>query len=144
MNHNPRSRTWLRLAAVYFAVGVMLGVTMGASGDHSLFPVHAHINLLGWVSMALFGLIGTVHPSITEGRIAAAQFWMHNVGVPVLLCALTLRIKGYQSVEPLIGIASIDVGCSVLLFAWLVFARVGARSESLSSATSELRNVAPR
>jgi hypothetical protein len=61
MNHNPRSRAWLRLAVAYFAVGVMLGVAMGASGDHSLFPLHAHINLLGWVSMALFGLIGTVH-----------------------------------------------------------------------------------
>jgi len=47
MNHNLRARAWFRLAAAYFAVGVMLGVAMGASGDHSLFPVHAHINLLG-------------------------------------------------------------------------------------------------
>ena len=139
MNHDSRSRAWFRLAAVYFAVGVMLGVAMGASGDHSLFPVHAHINLLGWVSMALFGLIGTVYPSITEGRVAAAQFWMHNVGVPVMLVALTLRIKGFQSAEPLIGVASIAVGCSVLLFAWLVFARIGARVESQSTAMREVR-----
>ena len=107
MNHNSRSRAWFRLAAAYFAVGVMLGVAMGASGDHTLFPVHAHINLLGWVSMALFGLIGTVYPSITEGRVAAAQFWMHNVGVPVMLVALALRIKGFPSAEPLIGVASV-------------------------------------
>jgi len=139
MNHNPRSRAWFRLAVAYFAVGVMLGVAMGASGDHSLFPVHAHINLLGWVSMALFGLIGTVHPSITEGRVAAAQFWMHNVGVPVMLVALMLRIKGFQSAEPLIGVASVVVGCSVLLFAWLVFARIGARAESPSTAAREVR-----
>jgi len=89
--------------------------------------------------MALFGLIGTVYPSITEGRVAAAQFWMHNVGVPVMLVALMLRIKGVQSVEPLIGIASIVVGCSVLLFAWLVFARIGARVESQSAAMREVR-----
>jgi len=139
MNHNLRSRAWFRLAAAYFAAGVMLGVAMGASGDHSLFPVHAHINLLGWVSMALFGLIGTVHPSIAEGRVAAAQFWMHNVGVPVMLAALTLRLKGWQSAEPLIGVASIVVGCSVLLFAWLVFTRIGARAERMSSPTRELR-----
>jgi len=139
MNHNPRSRAWFRLAVAYFAVGVMLGVAMGASGDHSLFPVHAHINLLGWVSMALFGLIGTVHPSITEGRVAAAQFWMHNVGVPVMLVALMLRIKGFQSAEPLIGVASVVVGCSVLLFAWLVFARIGARAQSPSTAAREVR-----
>ena len=139
MNHNPRSRTWFRLAALYFAIGVMLGVVMGASGDHSLFAVHAHVNLLGWVSMALFGIIGTAYPSITEGRAAATQFWMYNIGVPVMLGALTLRFKGVAAIEPLIGVASILVGCSVLLFVWLVFSRIGVTAMSLSSATRESR-----
>ena len=136
MNHNPRSRAWFRLAAAYFAGGVMLGVVMGASGDHTLMPVHAHINLLGWVSMALFGLIGTVYPSITEGRVAAAQFWMHNLGVPVMLVALALRIRGVASAGPWIGIASAVVGCSVLLFAWLVFARIGAQDGRFSAGSA--------
>lgn len=139
MNHKSRSRTWFRLAAVYFAIGVMLGVAMGASGDHSLFAVHAHVNLLGWVSMALFGIIGTVHPSVTEGRAAAVQFWMYNVGVPVMLGALTLRHKGFASVEPLIGVASLLVGGSVLLFVWLVFSRIGVMAAGLSSAAGESR-----
>jgi hypothetical protein len=139
MNHNPRPRTWFRLAALYFAIGVMLGVAMGASGDHSLFAVHAHVNLLGWVSMALFGIIGTAHPSITEGRAAAAQFWMYNIGVPVMLGALTLRLKGVASIEPLIGIAFVFVGCSVLLFVWLVFSRIGVTAMGLSSTTRESR-----
>ncbi|MCP2227402.1 drug/metabolite transporter superfamily protein YnfA [Pseudomonas silensiensis] len=139
MNHNPRSRTWFRLAALYFAIGVMLGVAMGASGDHSLFAVHAHINLLGWVSMALFGIIGTAHPAITEGRVAAAQFWIYNVGVPLMLGALTLRLKGFPSVEPLIGVASLLIGCSVLLFVWLVFSRIGVKTVYLSSPTGESR-----
>jgi hypothetical protein len=139
MNHNPRSQTWFRLAVVYFAIGVGLGVTMGASGDHSLFAVHAHVNLLGWVSMALFGLMGTVRPSITEGRIAAAQFWTWNIGVPVMLGALTLRLKGFPSVEPVIGIASLLIGCSVLLFVWLVFARIGETAERLGSVAGETR-----
>lgn len=139
MNHNPRSRTWFRLAALYFAIGVMLGVAMGASGDHSLFAVHAHVNLLGWVSMALFGIIGTAHPSITEGRVAAAQFWTYNIGVPVMLGALTLRLKGFPSVEPLIAGASILIGCSVLLFVWMVFSRIDVRAEYLSGAARESR-----
>ncbi|VVP67916.1 hypothetical protein PS918_00651 [Pseudomonas fluorescens] len=137
MNHNPRSQTWFRLAALYFALGVALGVTMGASGDHSLFAVHAHVNLLGWVSMALFGLIGTVYPATTEGRAASAQFWLYNVGVPVMLGALTLRLKGFPAVEPLIGGASLLIGCSVLLFVWLAFTRIGGRPRDLSRAAGE-------
>lgn len=139
MNQTPRSRTWFRLAALYFAIGVMLGVTMGASGDHSLFAVHAHINLLGWVSMALFGVIGALHPSMTEGRAAAVQFWTYNLGVPVMLGALTLRLKGFASIEPLIGVASILIGVSVLLFAWLVFSRIGVVAGYLSRTTGESR-----
>ncbi|HEF4760152.1 TPA: hypothetical protein SAN82_002587 [Pseudomonas putida] len=139
MHHNSLSRAWFRLAAVYFAIGVLLGVAMGASGDHSLFAVHAHINLLGWVSMALFGLVGTVHPSITEGRVATAQFWMYNVGVPVMLTALTLRLKGFPSVEPLIAGASLLIGGSVLLFVWLVFSRIGVSVGCLSNEARESR-----
>lgn len=139
MNHNPRSRTWFRLAALYFAIGVMLGVAMGASGDHSLYAVHAHVNLLGWVSMALFGIIAALHPSLSEGRVATVQFWTYNVAVPVMLGALTLRLKGWPSVEPLIAVASLLVGASVLLFVWQVFSRLGAAAEPLASATGESR-----
>jgi hypothetical protein len=139
MNHNSRSRTWFRLAAIYFAIGVVMGVAMGASGDHSLFAVHAHVNLLGWVSMALFGIICAAHPSITEGRVAAVQFWAYNVGVPVMLGALTLRLKGYPAVEPLIAGASILIGCSVLLFVWLVFSRIGVSADNLSGEARESR-----
>lgn len=128
MSDSPRARAWLRLAAVYFVVGVILGVLMGASGDHSLFPLHAHINLLGWVSMALFGLTGTAYPSVAAGRAAGVQFWMHNVGVPVMLGALLLKLKGVETAEPVLGVASIVVGLSVLLFAWLVITRIGAES----------------
>lgn len=135
MNDNPRARAWLRLATLYFAVGVILGVVMGASGDHSLFPLHAHINLLGWVSMALFGLIGIVCPSVSVGRIATTQFWMHNVGLPVMLVALAFKLKGAEAAEPVIGVASIIVSLSVLLFAWLVFTRIGSQSRLAQSAS---------
>ena len=139
MNHTLRSRTWFRLAALYFAIGVLLGVTMGASGDHSLFAVHAHINLLGWVSMALFGVIGALHPSMTEGRAAAVQFWTYNLGVPVMLGALTLRLKGFASIEPLIGVASILIGVTGLLFACLVFSPTGVVAGYLGRTTAESR-----
>jgi len=37
-------------------VGMCLGIAMGISQDFSLAPAHAHLNLLGWVTMALYGL----------------------------------------------------------------------------------------
>ncbi|WP_431275776.1 hypothetical protein ACQ858_05630 [Variovorax ureilyticus] len=134
MTDNARSRAWFRVAVVYFVVAVALGIVMGASGDHTLMAVHAHINLLGWVTMALFGLIGLAYPAITEGRAAAWQFWLHNTGVPVMLVALTARLKGVEAAEPVIGIASVVVGIGVVLFAWLVLTRMAEPRSAAASA----------
>ena len=49
------TRIWYRLALLYFVTGTGLGVYMGVSQDHTMFPVHAHLNLLGWASLALTG-----------------------------------------------------------------------------------------
>jgi hypothetical protein len=128
MTDNARSRAWFRLAVIYFVVAVALGIMMGGSGDHTLTPVHAHLNLLGWVSMTLFALIGMARPAITEGPVATAQFWLYNIGVPAMLIGLALRLKGNPAVEPVIGLGSIFVGLGVLLFAWLVLTRIGRQA----------------
>ena len=139
MTDNARSRAWFRVAVVYFAAAVALGIVMGASGDHTLTAVHAHLNLLGWVSMALFALIGMAHPAITEGPVATAQFWLHNIGVPVMLGALALRLMGYSAAEPVIGLASVIVGAGVVLFAWLVLTRIGTQRASVAGRSAGAR-----
>lgn len=48
---------WIKAAVVYLVMGVGLGIYMGASGDHVMVPVHAHLNLLGWASLAPPGWI---------------------------------------------------------------------------------------
>ncbi len=126
MTVTARSVTWLRIAVVYFVVAVTLGIAMGASGDHSLMPVHAHINLLGWVSMTLFGLVGHVYPATTQGRLADVQFWLYNLSVPVLLAMLTAFLRGHQALEPMLAVASVVTGVAVLLFAYNVLTGVKA------------------
>ena len=61
---------FLRIAAVYLSIGVVLGMTMGIIHDFTLTSVHAHINLLGWLSMAAFGLIYHFYPRAAETVLA--------------------------------------------------------------------------
>lgn len=42
-----------------------LGLYMGIRGDFTLAPAHAHLNLLGWVTMAVYGLY---HRYVTRAR----------------------------------------------------------------------------
>jgi hypothetical protein len=43
-------------AALAALTGMGLGMYMGLSHNFALAPAHAHINLLGWVTMCLYGL----------------------------------------------------------------------------------------
>lgn len=112
---------WIKAAVVYFIMGVGLGIYMGASGDHVLIPVHAHFNLLGWVSLALIGLIYRQFPKAGSHRLARVQFWLHNVGLLVAMVLLIGLLRGNTALDPLIGVASVVIGASVILFAINVF-----------------------
>ena len=120
MNNGP-GVIWIKIATVYFVVGVSLGIFMGASGDHSMMPVHAHLNLLGWASLALIGLIYRQFPDLAFTTLAKIQFWLHNLTLPVLLVMLALLLQGNTALGPFIGVFSIVIGVSVLLFAVNIF-----------------------
>ncbi|WP_165943524.1 hypothetical protein [Roseicella aquatilis] len=47
---------FLASAALCLVIGVTMGIAMGIAHDFHLAPVHAHLNLLGWTSLALMGL----------------------------------------------------------------------------------------
>ena len=114
---------WIFAAIIYFLIAVGLGVFMGASHDHSLMSVHVHLNLLGWVSLALIGLIYHFFPLASESRLATVQFWLHNVALPPMMLALAFVLKGNAGAEPVIGITSIMILVSVFLFAGNVLLR---------------------
>lgn len=121
MNAEKFSQRWFLLAVTYFVIGVAMGVYMGASGNHSLYPAHAHINLLGWASMALTGFLYQRFPSAAETRVAAWHFWLYNLALPVMLLAVTAIYLGNPKAEPVAGISSVIVFVSVLLFWYAIF-----------------------
>ncbi|CAN1564533.1 hypothetical protein MCEMIH16_02833 [Caulobacteraceae bacterium] len=52
----PRvSSAFFTIATLCGLAGMIWGSQMGTSGDHSMMPAHAHLNLLGWVTLAIMG-----------------------------------------------------------------------------------------
>jgi cbb3-type cytochrome oxidase subunit 1 len=108
----------LKIAALYFVVAVLLGVYMGASNDHTLLPVHAHLNLLGWVSLAIIGLIYARYPALGETKLARIHFWLHNIGLPPLMLGVAYMYSGNPEIGgPVSGVFSIVVWLGILCFA---------------------------
>lgn len=112
---------WLKLAVVYLLLGVAMGIAMGASENFTLHPVHAHINLLGWTTMALAGLIYTVFPAAGASRLAKVHFWLMNLSLPVMMGALTMLLLGNASVVPVLAISEIAAAIGILAFAANIF-----------------------
>lgn len=111
------SIVWVRIAVIYFVVAVAMGIFMGVSGDHSLYPLHAHLNLLGWVSMALFGLLGKAFANIADNLLAKLHFWIYNIALPIMVFALFNVLRGNVGMEPVLGMASAGTGIAIALFA---------------------------
>lgn len=118
-------------AVVYALTGMVLGVIMGASGDHTLSPVHAHINLLGWATLALMGAFYGLAGERTPARIAWTNFLVSNLGNIITLPLLAMLILGDQSVVPMMAVGEVLLVLGMVIFAYAVFT-VGRRATQIA------------
>ena len=115
------SNTSFRAAVLLAIAGMIWGIAMGISQDHSTMPAHAHLNLLGWVSLFLFGVYYHLHPVIDQSALAWWQIWIWIAGTMVLTIGVGLVHSGHQIGEPIAAVSSLVVLADTLVFAWLVF-----------------------
>lgn len=118
------SRGFLVIGSLYIIVGIVIGMYMAASQDHTLAPAHAHINLLGFALMMIFGLAYRVIPTMATPMLAKAHFWMHQIGTLVLTTMLVLLFSGKiteASMAPLAPIAQLLILLGVVSFAINLF-----------------------
>lgn len=116
----------IRIAAIYLAVGACLGQFMGMTMNFALTPVHAHLLLAGWASLAIMGLIYGQFPEAATTRLARLHFWLHNIGLPVFMAGLALQRTGHF-VAPVIPVGATMLLVGLLAFAlnvWLALGRV--------------------
>lgn len=109
---------FLKIAVVYFLIGIGFGMFMSITHKFQYAPSHAHINLLGWASLALAGIIYYLFPALAENKLGKTHFWLHNVGLPIMMAGLILLESGNGDVEPVIAagatIMSVGIICFVL------------------------------
>ena len=86
----PRvSKAFFLIAALCGLAGMAWGTHMGVSGDHSLSPAHAHLNLLGWVTLSIMGGFYALSPR--TGWLPWANLGLSGTGA-VLMGALLPQV----------------------------------------------------
>jgi cbb3-type cytochrome oxidase subunit 1 len=95
-------KAFLKASVAWLAAGVTLGVAMAAYPPLIVVrPAHAHMNLLGFVTMMIYGVAYHVVPRFTghqlhSRRIAGIQWWLANVGLLLMVIGFCLAPHGIQ------------------------------------------------
>jgi hypothetical protein len=116
-----------RAAVLILIAGMIWGIYMGITRDHAAMPAHAHLNLLGFAALFLFGIYYRLHPALDRSQLALAHVWIWIVASIVLAIGVGLLHTGHEIGDPIAAVSSIVVFLDTLLFAWLLFRREAAQ-----------------
>ncbi|EBA05888.1 hypothetical protein [Sagittula stellata] len=101
------------LAVISGALGMAWGIQMSASGDHSLSIAHAHLNLVGWVGFAIFGIYYHLVPA-AHGKIAWVHFFVALLGLGAIVPGIVLAVTSQG--ETLAKVGSVLTFLSIMIF----------------------------
>src|SRR5882757_3768167 len=130
----PRVSLWFfAVAPIYVLIGMGFGMYMGASNNFTLAPAHAHLNLIGWVTMALYGTFFALARDASK-KLAWAVFWLNNAGAAIMFPSLAMvLIQGESSpfLLPLIVSEFLALG-AMLCFAFSVWSVLAKSAQAAS------------
>jgi hypothetical protein len=104
------------IAALAGLGGMVMGIVMGISQDFTLAPAHAHLNLLGWVTMAIYGLY---HRGI--GRTGGLAGWLQVCSGALGAISMVTGLGVYLATGNDDLAAFIVAGSLLVLLAMLMF-----------------------
>ncbi|KMY55581.1 cytochrome c oxidase [Bacillus sp. FJAT-27231] len=107
----------IKISVVYFAIGVLLGYYMSIVHSYELTGVHVHVNLLGWTALMLAGILYHIFPALAYNGIAKAHFWLHNLGLPIMMISLFLLLSTKSSSYT----AGVAIGATLTVLGILLF-----------------------
>lgn len=124
------SNLYFRTAILFLLAGIGLGLMMSISGEHNVIGAHAHINLLGWVTSALFGGYYALNPAKAAGRLPIAQYFVYTIGVLIMSLSLYFLLLGNTAMVPIVAGSSLLTFLGVLIFAWVVWSPAPSANRS--------------
>lgn len=116
-------RKFVLTALGYAILGLGLGIFMAASKNHGQLVTHAHIMLVGFVVSFFYALCHKLWLPGSPSKLAAAQYYVHQLGSALLFIGLFLLYGNFlkeESIEPVLSIGSVTVFAGVIMMKVLV------------------------
>lgn len=127
------SKAFLKASLVWLTLGVLLGLTMAVRPTLVIYrPVHAHLNLVGFVSMMIFGVAYHVIPRFTghplhSRPLATAHWWLANAGLLLLVCGLAAQVRAERVAPVLLAVGGTLSAAGMLAFVYNLWRTIDGR-----------------
>jgi cbb3-type cytochrome oxidase subunit 1 len=131
-------KNFIGMSIVYLFVASIFGIVMLAHPSLLTMKfVHSHLNMLGWVSMMIFGVGYHILPRFTgkplrSPKMGELQFWLANVGLIGMLLFYALgsfnpEMSIYKGLTITFGFVE---AVSIFLFFYNMLATIYSKSEA--------------
>lgn len=118
---NGRNLLLIRFSAIFSVVGAVLGAHMAGAGSYAFRPIHAHILVLGWLTLFAWGVYYEVF-HIKSKKIAIWHTWTAIIGTTGLTLGMWLNfLKPFNIAEGVSLIFYIGGGVIILISFILFF-----------------------
>ncbi len=118
--------TWFFRFGVLAVLGGMgLGMWMGEQENFTLAPVHAHLNLVGFVLPFIFGLFYRSFPAVAGGLLPRIHLVLSILGVLMMIPSLALLLLGDKTYAPVLIAGEVSTALGMLIFAIQVYRGTG-------------------
>lgn len=83
---DPVAKNFIRMGVIYFLIAAIIGAFLlfSREGRYQLLYAHVHLNMLGWLSMMIYGVGYHILPRFNGNplafpKLAVIHFWMSNI-----------------------------------------------------------------
>ena len=133
-------KSLFRISVSLGLIGIVLGIVMGIRQDFVLMPAHAHLNLLGFVTMFLSALYYRVAPEAAASGLARYQAIVSVAGAVVFPIGIAcVLVGGHDRFEPVVVAGALTVLLGMALFAVIVFRTCGQQRATPAAAEGRAR-----
>lgn len=110
----------IRIAAIFGLVGTVLGSHMAGSGSYAFRPIHAHILLVGWLSMFAWGAFYKIY-HVRAKKLITAHGWTAIIGAIGLTTGMWFQFMQPFGVNETLALMLYIIGGSILLISFALF-----------------------
>ena len=116
-----KARFLIQVSAIYALIGAFIGGHMAGAGSYMFKSTHAHILVVGWLSLFAFGIFYAIFKIPRNSKLAVIHVWSAFIGAFGLTTGMWLYYFQPAWAPELFTLLYFIIGGSVLTISFFVF-----------------------